>query len=36
MNYHVPWWSEKLEVWLGTYRSKAFYRWYKKTEKQGL
>jgi len=36
VNYHKPCWSEKDKIWCVTYNSKAFYLWYKKTEKQGL
>jgi len=35
-SYHKPWWSEKEKEWWVVYRSKAFYEWYKKCEKQGL
>jgi len=36
VNYHKPYWSEKERKWRVTYRSKAFYLWYKRTEEQGL
>jgi len=34
--YIEPRWIEKEMVWRVEYRSKAFYLWYKRTEKKGL
>jgi len=34
--YIEPWWDEKERAWRVEYKSKAFYEWYKKIEKQGL
>jgi len=36
VSYHEPYWNEKKKKWLVKYRSKAFFIWYEKTEKQGL
>jgi len=36
VNYHKLWWDEKEKEWRVVYKSKAFYTWYKKSEKQGL
>jgi len=35
-NYHKPYWSNKRRQWRVIYKSKAFYLWYKRTEKKGL
>jgi len=36
VDYREPRWDEKQKKWTVKYDSKAFYTWYKKTEKQGL
>jgi len=35
-SYHKPYWDNKQKEWRVVYRSKAFYKWYKKSEEQGL
>jgi len=36
VKYHKPRWDKKERVWIIRYRSKPFYEWYKRCEKQGL
>jgi len=36
VKYHEPWWDKKEKRWRVDYHSKAFVKWYKKIEKEGL
>jgi len=36
VKYHKPYWDNKQKEWRVVYKSKAFYKWYKKCEEQGL